>query len=75
MGWPAVNVMPEKTTALAQRLRQANLRVTVPRVAVLGILAAHPHNSAKVAAELVRKRIGKVSTQAITTGSPGRASG
>ena len=55
----------DSATATVQRLRAVGLRVTAPRVAVLEALQAHPHVSAKVTAELVRERIGKVSTQAV----------
>lgn len=48
-----------------QRLRDAGLRVTVPRVTVLDVLDAHPHVSAQAVAELARERVDSVSTQAI----------
>lgn len=52
-------------TDTAQRLRDAGLRVTAPRVAVLDVLARHPHSTADAVAALVRDRIGRVSTQAV----------
>jgi Fur family ferric uptake transcriptional regulator len=41
------------------------LRVTAPRVAVLKILAAHPHSTADEIAAYVRDALGSVSTQAV----------
>lgn len=58
----ATHDMAEEVT---QRLRDVHLRVTAPRVAVLQVLDAHPHISAQATAELVRERIGRVSTQAV----------
>jgi Fur family ferric uptake transcriptional regulator len=49
----------------AHRLRDAGLRVTAPRLAVLDVLAAHPHATADAVARLTRAKIGKVSTQAV----------
>jgi Fe2+ or Zn2+ uptake regulation protein len=49
----------------ARRLRDAGLRVTAPRLAVLDVLAAYPHATADVVARLARAKIGKVSTQAV----------
>ena len=46
-------------------LRSAGLRVTGPRVAVLGVLLAHPHSTAEVVATRVRREVGSVSTQAV----------
>jgi len=46
-------------------LREAGLRVTAPRQAVLGVLAAHPHSTADAVAGAVRGRLGSVSTQAV----------
>jgi Fe2+ or Zn2+ uptake regulation protein len=46
-------------------LRDAGLRVTRPRVAVLDALAEHPHATADVVARAVRRRLSKVSTQAV----------
>ncbi|WP_408630071.1 Fur family transcriptional regulator [Actinomycetospora lemnae] len=47
------------------RLRQAGLRVTAPRQAVLGVLGEHPHSTAEAVAAAVRARLGSVSTQAV----------
>ncbi|MGJ3507771.1 Fur family transcriptional regulator [Enemella sp. A6] len=46
-------------------LREARLRVTAPRVAVLTELADHPHADVERIRTLVRSRLGAVSTQAI----------
>lgn len=46
-------------------LRAAALRVTRPRLAVLGALAAHPHADADTVATAVRADLGSVSTQAV----------
>lgn len=46
-------------------LREANLRVTRPRLAVLQFLADRPHETADAIATGVRTDLGKVSTQAI----------
>ncbi|WP_068165665.1 Fur family transcriptional regulator [Rhodococcus phenolicus] len=48
-----------------ERLRSVGLRVTAPRVAVLGTVAAHPHSDADEIAAAVRSELGSVSTQAI----------
>ena len=48
-----------------ERLRSVGLRVTAPRVAVLGAVAAHPHSDADEVAAAVRDELGSVSTQAI----------
>ncbi|KOS55740.1 Fur family transcriptional regulator [Rhodococcus rhodochrous] len=47
------------------QLRAAGLRVTAPRVAVLGAVAAHPHSDADEIAAAVRSELGSVSTQAV----------
>lgn len=48
-----------------QRLRQAGLRLTAPRLAVLDVLARHTgHHSVATVAELARERLGTLSTQA-----------
>lgn len=47
------------------QLRAAGLRVTAPRVAVLGAVAAHPHSDADEIAVAVRSELGSVSTQAV----------
>ncbi|MEU7525324.1 Fur family transcriptional regulator [Saccharothrix sp. NPDC042600] len=46
-------------------LKDAGLRVTAPRIAVLEWLAAHPHATAEQVAAGVRARLGTVSTQAV----------
>lgn len=48
-----------------QRLREAGLRVTAPRLAVLEWLAEHPHTTAEAVSAGVRERLGTVSTQAV----------
>ncbi|CAJ61812.1 MULTISPECIES: Fur family transcriptional regulator [Frankia] len=52
-------------TDRATTLRGAGLRVTGPRLAVLDVLAEHPHATADAVAERVRARLGTVSKQAI----------
>jgi Fur family ferric uptake transcriptional regulator len=56
---------PVGTEPLRLRLREAGLRVTAPRVAVLEWLASHPHTTADQVASAVRVRLGSVSTQAV----------
>jgi Fe2+ or Zn2+ uptake regulation protein len=46
-------------------LREAGLRVTGPRVAVLAALVAHPHADTDTLAEAARADLGAVSTQAV----------
>jgi Fur family ferric uptake transcriptional regulator len=46
-------------------LRDAGLRVTGPRVAVLGALRAHPHGDTETLADAARSKLGAVSTQAV----------
>ncbi|WP_433267387.1 Fur family transcriptional regulator [Actinosynnema sp. CS-041913] len=46
-------------------LKDAGLRVTAPRLAVLEWLAEHPHATADQVADGVRARLGTVSTQAV----------
>jgi Fur family ferric uptake transcriptional regulator len=46
-------------------LRTAGLRVTQPRIAVLGALASHPHADAETIATAARSTLGTVSTQAV----------
>ncbi len=46
-------------------LREAGLRVTGPRVAVLGALGEHPHATVGDLAMHVRRALGSVSTQAV----------
>jgi Fur family transcriptional regulator, stress-responsive regulator len=50
---------------LAQLLRDAGLRVTAPRLAVLDVLSEHPHATAAAVARLVRAEYRTVSTQAV----------
>ena len=59
--------MPETSATVGwpDRLREAGLRVTQPRLAVLGIVHAEPHLSADQVTERVRSELGAVSTQAI----------
>lgn len=57
--------MDHRTTEAAARLRERGLRVTAPRVAVLEVLAGHPHATADTVAGLVRARLGTVSMQAV----------
>ena len=47
-----------------QLLRQAGLRLTRPRLAVLAALAANPHPGAETLLGVVRRELGGVSTQA-----------
>lgn len=46
-------------------LRAASLRVTRPRVAVLGALEQHPHGDTDTIATAARAELGSVSTQAV----------
>lgn len=46
-------------------LREASLRVTRPRVAVLRTVDAQPHADADTVIRLVREELGSVSTQAV----------
>ncbi|MGO4203903.1 Fur family transcriptional regulator [Rhodococcus sp. TAF43] len=46
-------------------LREAGLRVTAPRVAVLNAVAANPHSDAEEIAAEVRRQLGTVSTQGV----------
>ena len=48
-----------------QLLRNAGLRVTKPRVAVLGALAENPHAGADTVLRVVRRDLGTVSTQGV----------
>jgi len=50
---------------LAARLRACGLRVTAPRLAVLAVASERPHLDADGIAEIVRPRLGAISTQAI----------
>lgn len=55
----------QPTADIVRQLREADLRVTAPRVAVLGVLAEHPHSTAQAVAELTRARLGSLLTQAV----------
>lgn len=46
-------------------LREAGLRVTKPRTAVLDVLVEHPHSTADLVGQQVRAKLGKVSKQAV----------
>ncbi|MCF3937121.1 Fur family transcriptional regulator [Gordonia sp. Z-3] len=48
-----------------RRLREAGMRVTAPRIAVLEILDDHPHSTADFVATGVREHLGGVSTQTV----------
>lgn len=48
-----------------EQLRSVGLRVTAPRMAVLEMVAAHPHSDVDEIAAAVRAELGSVSTQAI----------
>ena len=52
-------------TTAPERLREAGLRATIPRVAVLGLLAEGGHHTAEAVADATRARLGAVSTQAV----------
>ena len=63
--WAIVESM---TTAIEDQgalLREAGLRVTSPRLAVLAVVASRPHVAAEDVASLVRERLGAVSTQTV----------
>ena len=51
--------------ALGRQLRDAGMRVTAPRLAVLEVLAAHPHSTADFVARGVREQLGGVSKQTV----------
>lgn len=53
------------TDELPQMLRDASLRVTVPRLAVLSAVAAHPHASTDAIITAVRQEHETVSHQAV----------
>lgn len=57
--------MEHRSSTTADRLREVGLRVTAPRVAVLEVLAGHPHATADTVATLVRARLDSVSTQTV----------
>jgi Fe2+ or Zn2+ uptake regulation protein len=50
---------------LAEQLREAGLRVTAPRIAVLAEVTAVKHVTADQVATSVRARLGTISTQAV----------
>ena len=52
-------------TELALALRGASLRVTGPRVAVLGAVHDHPHADTEALIAATRERVGSVSHQAV----------
>ena len=52
-------------TSLAAQLREASLRVTRPRLAVLAALSEHPHVDTDSVIELVRADLPSVSHQAV----------
>ena len=56
---------PEGWSDVATALRQAGLRVTAPRVAVLSELRVGQHLTADQVAVRVRGRVGPISTQAV----------
>jgi Fe2+ or Zn2+ uptake regulation protein len=57
--------LDEKRQRLVELVRSAGLRVTACRVAVLGVLARHPHADTDTVIRHVRAELGSVSTQAV----------
>ena len=57
--------MTTATDGPEQALRDAGLRVTSPRLAVLVVVGDTPHIAAETVATKVRERLGTVSTQAV----------
>jgi Fur family ferric uptake transcriptional regulator len=53
------------TTDYEQMLRAASLRVTRPRLAVLGAVHEHPHSDTDAVLAAARSRLGTVSHQAV----------
>lgn len=53
------------TVDAEQMLRDASLRVTRQRVAVLGVVHQHPHSDTATIVDLVRGDVGDVSVQAV----------
>lgn len=53
------------TVDYPQLLRDANLRVTQQRLAVLAAVYAHPHVDTPTLVDQVRRELGEVSTQAV----------
>jgi Fur family ferric uptake transcriptional regulator len=56
------------TSELERMLRGASLRITRPRVAVLGAVHDHPHADTNALVGLVREDLGEVSLQAVYDG-------
>lgn len=57
--------MSREQTAIARELREAGLRVTAPRQAVLEWLADRPHATAEQIYAGVRERLGSISKQTV----------
>ena len=57
--------MPEPLRDAADMLRSRGLRVTAPRIAVLGVIHGMSHPDAEHVRSEVTRRIGSVSTQAV----------
>jgi Fur family ferric uptake transcriptional regulator len=55
----------EITAGVQRSLRDASLRVTRPRVAVLEAVSAHPHADTESVIRHARERLGEVSHQAV----------
>ena len=55
-------------TSTAELLREAGLRVTQPRLAVLDALEAHPHADTAAVIDAVRQQVADVSHQAVYDG-------
>ena len=62
---PTVTRSGAVAQAQAQLLRDAGLRITGPRVAVLKALQEHPHADTDTLADAARTELGTVSTQAV----------
>jgi Fe2+ or Zn2+ uptake regulation protein len=62
---PAADPTEAQVEAEVRALRDAGLRVTGPRVAVLKALHAHPHGDTDTLADAARAELGTVSTQAV----------
>jgi Fur family ferric uptake transcriptional regulator len=60
-----VDVATELRDALSDTLRAAHLRVTRPRVAVLGAVHGHPHADTDTLITAVRRELPEVSHQAV----------
>jgi Fur family ferric uptake transcriptional regulator len=59
------SVTPTSRIDLIATVRGAGLRVTAPRVAVLGEVSEHTHVTADQVAQAVRDQLGTISTQAV----------